>query len=161
MTADDALITPALRALIGREEPPAVFEIEREPIRRWAEAVGDPNPLFHDEAYARRRGYRSLVAPVGFLANYWYPVKGEYRTRLVRNPPFRFALNGGNEIEFLEPVVAGDTITATSKVVDLFVRQGRPGIGRMFFEVNETVFVNQHGRTVARAHKTAIWYEGK
>ena len=37
------------RTLIGRESKPVVHEVEKGAIRRFAEALGDPNPLYQDE----------------------------------------------------------------------------------------------------------------
>ena len=36
-------------------------------IRHWCETVEDGNPLYLDEAYARSRGFRGLVAQPGML----------------------------------------------------------------------------------------------
>jgi len=45
------------RELVGVESEPQVWEVEKGHIRRHAEAVGDPNPLWRDEAYARKTRY--------------------------------------------------------------------------------------------------------
>ena len=51
-------------------------------------------------------------------------------------------------------------MTATSKLVDLFERQGRPGIGRMLFQVVETTYQNQEDEVVVKTRQTSISYEG-
>ena len=50
------------RSLIGRESEPVVHDVERTAIRRFADALGDPNPLYQDEAGAKSAGYPALVA---------------------------------------------------------------------------------------------------
>jgi len=152
--SQDSVITDEMRAVIGVESEPSVYEIEKEPIRRWAEAIGDPNPLYHDEEYAKKRGYRSLVAPPAFVAQYSYPVKAGGRPRF--SSPFTRNLNGGNEYEFFKPVQAGDVITATTKVVDIYEREGR--LGKMLFVISETTYKNQDGEIVAKARNTGISY---
>ncbi|MCK4697857.1 MAG: MaoC family dehydratase N-terminal domain-containing protein, partial [Dehalococcoidia bacterium] len=97
--AQDSVITDEMRNLVGVESEPSVYQIEREPIRRWAEAIGDTNPLYHDEAYAKKKGHRGLVAPPAFITQYDFPIKvgksaGRVKSPLTRN------LNGGNEYEF-------------------------------------------------------------
>ena len=153
--AEDSVITDEMKSMIGVESEPSVFEIEKEPIRRWAEAIGDLNPLYHDEEYAKKKGYRSIIAPPGFIAQYAYPVKvGQARVRF--SSPFTRMLNGGNEYEFFEPIQAGDVLTATSKLAELFERDGR--LGKMLFIINETSFKNQNGEVVAKARGTGISY---
>jgi acyl dehydratase len=151
----DSIITPEMRSRIGVESAPTVYEIEKEPIRRWADAIGDPNPLYHDEAYAKQQGFTSLVAPPGFIAQYAFPVK-------VGGPPPRIAsplarnLNGGNEYEFFSPVQAGDVLSVTGKLVDLQERSGR--MGTMLIQVVEMTYKNQRGEIVAKARFTGISY---
>ena len=158
-----SIITDTMRDLIGIESEPSIYEIEKAPIRRWAEAIEDPNPLYHDEAYARNCGFEAIIAPPAFLGNYAYPIKGTgVPPYFILSPesPFSKNLAGGNEYEFFEPVQAGDTITAISKLVDLFERQGRPGIGRMLFQIIETTYRNQKDEVVVRTRRTDILYEG-
>ena len=153
--AEESVITDEMRSVVGVESPPSVFEIEREPIRRWAEAIGDSNPLYRDEEYARKKGYRSIIAPPGFVAQYAFPVKSGGTRRAFKNP-FTRNLNGGNEFEFFKPVQAGDIITSTGKLTEIFERKGR--LGTMLFVIYETTYKNQDGDVVARQRTTGISY---
>lgn len=148
------VITDEMRSLLGVESEPSVYEIEKEPIRRWAEAIGNLNPLYHDEEYARSKGYRSLLAPPAFIGNYDFPIKASRRRSLgdisTRN------LNGGNEYEFFKPAQAGDVLMATSKLVQLYEREGR--LGKMIFMVYEDTYKNQENELVAKARWTGIAY---
>jgi len=153
---EDSIITDEMKAAIGVDSEPSVYEIEAEPIRRWAEAIGDSNPLYHDEAYAKSKGFRSLIAPPGFIANYAFPVKSGGGGRRSFRSPFARMLNGGNEYEFFKPIQAGDTITATSNIADLREREGR--LGKMLFIISETTYKNQDGEIVAKARGTGISY---
>ena len=56
------------KSLIGRESEPVVHDVEKGAIRRFAEALGDPNPIYVDEEAARAAGYPALVAPPTFAA---------------------------------------------------------------------------------------------
>ena len=150
----DSIITEEMRSRIGVESAPSVFEIEKEPIRRWADAIGDPNPLYHDEAYAKQQGFSSLVAPPGFIAQYAFPVKVGSAPRIAS--PLTRNLNGGNEYEFFKPVEAGDVLSVTGKLVDLQERSGR--MGKMLIQVVEMTYKNQRGEMVAKARLTGISY---
>ncbi len=153
--AGDSVITDEMKAAVGVESEPSVYEIERSSIRRWAESIGDTNPLYRDEEYAKSKGYRSLVAPPGFVAQYAFPVKYGGGPRGFRSP-FSRNLNGGNEYEFFKSVQAGDTITSTSKLVELRERDGR--MGKMLISISETTYKNQDGEIVAKARGTGISY---
>ena len=154
---EESIITDEMRQAINIEGEASVYEIEKEPIRRWAEAIGDTNPLYHDEAYAKSRGFRSLVAPPGFMGQYAFAVK-RGKPAPMPQPKRRFTtrLNGGSEYEFFKPIQAGDVITSTSKVVDLFERKGR--LGPMMFTVRETTYKNQDGEIVLKTRGTDIAY---
>ncbi len=155
----DSVITDEMRSMIGVESEPSIFEIEKGAIRRWVEAIGDPNPLYHDEEYAKKTKYAGIIAPPGFLYNYAYPVKVGKPAPHVKSPFWR-GLDGGEEYEFFKPVRAGEVVTATAKLVDLYERQGRLGIGKMLFQVEEITHRNQSGEVLAKTRKTNIFYEG-
>lgn len=151
----DSIITAEMKSRVGVESAPSFYEIEKEPIRRWAEAIGDPNPLYHDEAYAKQQGFDSLVAPPGFVAQYAFPVKVGGSAPRIASPLTR-NLNGGNEYEFFKPVQAGDVLSVTGKLVDLQERSGR--MGKMLIQVVEMTYKNQRGEVVAKARLTGISY---
>ncbi len=153
--ADESVITDEMRQAVGVESEPSVFEIEKAAIRRWAEAIGDPNPLYHDEEHAKKCGYDSIIAPPGFIAQYAFPVKSG-RPSIRISGSFSRNLNGGNEYEFFGTIQAGDVITATNKLTDLYEKKGR--LGMMLFRISETTFTNQKGEIVAKARGTGISY---
>ena len=59
---------PLNKALIGKEYPASAhYEVGREKIRDFATAIGDFNPIYHDEAAAKAAGYDDIIAPPTFL----------------------------------------------------------------------------------------------
>jgi len=111
------------RSLIGRESEPVVHEVEKGAIRRFAEALGDPNPIYVDEAAARAAGYPSLVAPPTFPV----ALTTNERFRHSLDLGTRSILHGEQQFEYARPVVAGDRITVRSKVADVQERAGASG----------------------------------
>ena len=169
----ESVITDEMRSWIGKELESYTVEIEKEPIRRWAEAIGDPNPIFHDQEYAKKTRHGGLIAPPGMISNYGFALEG-HTTRMGGSRgapagggrrtfamPFKLILNGGNDVEYVRPVKAGDVLRATNRIADLSERQGRPGIGRMLMYTTETVFMDARGQVVAKARNNLIYYEGK
>jgi hypothetical protein len=57
---------------------------------------------------------------------------------------------------FNHAVRAGDRITVTRKITDLFEKSGR--LGTMLFKVTAISYVNQLGQTVATQTTTTITY---
>ena len=127
-----------LRARIGKPAPPAEATVEAGHLRRFVEAIGDPNPRWKSEA------------PPTFLVAL-VPVSMHLEEAEDYGKGW---LNGGNRFELMEPVKVGDRITATGKVADVYEKTG--GSGSLLFIIFETEYVNQHGRTVAKLRGTAI-----
>jgi len=151
-----SVITDEMRKAIGVESEPTTVLIEKEPIRRFAEAIGDPNPLYNDEEYAKKLGYRSIIAPPGYHPQYSYPIKRGRREGPRFRMPFTRNLNGGNEYEFFQPIQAGDVLNITNRLGDIYERDGR--MGKMLFTISETVFRNQKNEVVLIMRGTGISY---
>jgi acyl dehydratase len=109
--------------LIGRESEPTVVEIEKGAIRRFAEALGDPNPLAVDEAAARAAGYAGLVAPPTFAVTLGWSDRFRHSLDLGT----RAVLHGEQAFEYARPLVSGDRLTLRSRVLDVQERVGASG----------------------------------
>ncbi|MFQ5925523.1 MAG: MaoC family dehydratase N-terminal domain-containing protein [Dehalococcoidia bacterium] len=151
-------LTDELKASIGTIIEPVIMEIERGAIRRYAAAIDDPDPLFHDVEYARSSRYGEMICPPGFFG---WPIKGaELIEELGSLAPalaragFPRILDGGVDFEFYLPVRAGDILTSYGKIADIRERTGRTGT--MIFSVFETTFINQNGDLVAKRRATII-----
>ena len=150
MTGGSA-ITQAMRDAVGRESALVVNHVEKGAIARFAEAIGDSNPLYTDEIAARRSRFGGIIAPPTFLRS----MKGT-ALDLESEMPFDRRLDGGSEWEYHEPVRPGDRITVTSKLADIFEREGR--LGRMVFLIREIRYTNQLDQLVAVQRSTLIYY---
>lgn len=111
------------KSLIGRESEPVVHEVEKGMIRRFAEALGDPNPIYVDEEAARAAGFPGLVAPTTFPAV--LAVNDRFRHSLDLGT--RSLLLGEQQIEYGRPIVAGDRITVRSRVAEVQEKAGPSG----------------------------------
>ncbi len=162
MTQAQSVITDEMRAAIGVEGDPATLEVEKTNCRMFARAVGHTDPIFFDEAAAKERGYRSIVAPPGFLGSVVFsPGKaspfGEAGTSRGFAIPYKRVLNGGTDYEYDEPVCAGDVLKARTKVVDVSERTG--SIGPMLIVRRQTTYRRvSDGKVVARMFGASIHY---
>ena len=58
---------PLNRQYVGRRFPPSrPYEVGREKIREFADAIGDPNPAYRDREAARALGHPDVIAPPTF-----------------------------------------------------------------------------------------------
>lgn len=140
------------RRFIGQESPPEYLDVEKGHVRAFAEAIGDPNPLWSDEIAARESRFGGIVAPPTFLR----AARTQRLEDLPPDFPFKRLLDGGSEWEYFEPVRVGDRITAVNRIVDIFSRNG--SIGAMIFVVTETSYRNQLGQLTATQKNTSIRY---
>jgi acyl dehydratase len=131
---------------------PVTAEIEKGHIRRFAEAIGDRNPLWTDEVAARKSRYGGIIAPPTFLRT--LPLG---RPDATLDLPGSRLLDGGSEWEYFVPVRPGDRVTATRRIVDLTER--RSGAGLLVFVVALATYVNQLGEVVATQRTTSIRQE--
>ena len=160
--ATQSLITDEMRAEIGAESPPWTLEVDKTMIRLFARAVGHADPVYYDEAEAKKAGYRSLPTPPGYLGTPIFNPKSAGGGPMGRNRgaqpsrPLNRVLNGGTVIEQIEDICAGDTLTATSHVASYEERQG--SIGDMLITTNKTVYKNEAGTVVAISTGTGIRY---
>jgi acyl dehydratase len=147
-----------IKKLIGTSGQIQLYEVEKGAIRRFADAVDDPNPLYYDEEYAKNSKYGSIIAPPGFFG---WPLKQTRNSPLAINIPLELesafaqagyplslVLDGGMEYEFFLPVHVGDVLSATTTVRSLRERSSENGTIIVAFL--DTTYHNQHGALVAK-----------
>lgn len=106
---------------IGERSEPRVHEIEKGAIRRFAEALGETDPVYFDLEEAERQGYSGLLAPPTFPFT------------LRRNPipglrmPRAGVIHGEQEFTYGRPICSGDVISVVSWLEDVKVREGSRG----------------------------------
>jgi acyl dehydratase len=135
---------------VGKEWPPASFEVEAERIRRYASAVGEEGQVYHDAEAAKDAGFRDLVAPPMFCVVYSAPALGPAIVDPEVGINLPTMVHGGQEFEWGEPVCAGDVITTTATCKEIYEQDGRG------FYVFESVSLNQDGQETVRGTWTDI-----
>ena len=152
MSTAPSFLTEDMRQLaIGQESEPRTLEVEKGAIIKFAEAIGDDNPLYNNEAVARGTRYGGLIAPPTFLRS-----AVAARPDLPFDVPFDRVLDGGSDWEYFEPVRPGDIITAVSRIEDINERNG--SIGLMLIQTIVIAYTNQFGQVVATQTNTSIRY---
>lgn len=132
-------------------------ELGRASIRYFAQAVGDHNPLYTDDAYARQHGHDGVIAPPtlifetnqytnlprdadGFAGHSWHlDVPG---AQLVR---------GGNAYTYHQPVRPSDVVTAAWRVAKVEEKAG------MTFVTSTATYSNQHGQALGGNEELLVY----
>jgi acyl dehydratase len=135
---------------IGKEWPGTTYQVGREKIREYANALGIDNPVHFDVEAARAAGFRDVVAPPMFAVVYSGPAMGPVMFDPEVGMNFAAMVHGGQVFEWGEPACSGDEITTTPKCLEIYEKDGKG------FYVFESVSVNQNGDQVVRAVWTNI-----
>ncbi len=151
MTIDSGKIKE-LESRVGVEEKPLVYEIEKGMIKRFARAIGDPNPLWQNEEYGVKAGYGGIIASLNFVLTLGF---GKILQDLISDPEIT-VLHGSTELENYKEIRPGDVITVTNKIRNIRERQG--STGKMLFVTIEMVYKNQKKELVAECRQMTIIY---
>jgi hypothetical protein len=135
-------------AALGATGTPFTMPIERGKIREFALATASTNPAYLEDA--------APVMPPTFLttAAFWQDGDAD-PWRAVAMDQSR-GLHAEQEYVFHGPPPhAGDVLTGTSRIAEIYQKQGRRG-GTLTFAVMVTEFRDPSGRLVAEARLTGV-----
>lgn len=131
----------------------------RETMLKFTGGIGDINPLYNDEEYAKTTRYGRLVAhPAWFYTAVNLPMQG---LRGVHG------FHAGDEWEWYKPVLAGDEVDGENVLVDVQEKKSEFA-GRAIYEFHDRKVWNQRGEAIAkvrgwiiRAERRAAREKGK
>lgn len=146
------LLTDEIRAAIGTTETVGPIEISRREIVKYSVATEQRLDRF----------CRGDEAPPMFLFGAIRPIltAGELQPDglaadpLLPDLPLRRVMAGGTKMRYHRPVRAGDVLTATRTLTDLFEKQGRSG--PLIFAVFELRVETEAGEAIAEEVQTRI-----
>jgi acyl dehydratase len=134
--------------LVGVRSQPAINWIERGAVRRFAEAIGDPNPLYIDEAAAKRSRHGGLIAPPTFAITLDYGrIEGLYL-------PTEGLLHGEQRISATRPLRVDEVIMGQDVFEQYYEKQG--GRGLLTFLVFNQTGTAENGDVVLTMRKVLI-----
>lgn len=148
------------RNLIGLERQ-RDYVVTKKDIRRFAQAIGDPNPLYYDEAYAKTTRFKTIVAPPLFCQAFAFSDVPPEQLPPDGSPveadvplPAKKLVGGGSVFEHHIRIKPGDRIVVKARIKDIYTKQGKNG--RLYFIVHETAFYNQNDELAAKEVTTFI-----
>jgi acyl dehydratase len=109
---------PLNRDLIGRTYDSAgSFEVSREHIKRFAQAIGDDNPAYTDVEAAKALGHPDVIAPPTFLTTVGMSLAGGGP---ISDPElglnYALVVHGEQRFVHHRPVRPGDVLTAKTTI---------------------------------------------
>jgi acyl dehydratase len=105
------------QSFVGRSYPPtSPYEVGREKIREFAEAIGDPHPAYTDRSAAAELGHPDVIAPPTFV----FAVTFRAARQVVEDPKlgldYSRVVHGDQRFAYNRPVRAGDRLSVVSTI---------------------------------------------
>jgi acyl dehydratase len=105
---------------VGRTYPASEpYEVSRVKIAEFADAIGDPSPVYRDPAAARAAGHPDVIAPPTFAIVISMAASG----RAVADPDlginYAMVVHGEQQFQYSRPFRPGDLVTAQSTITSI------------------------------------------
>jgi len=116
---------PLDQSFIGRVYPPTEpYEVGREKIREFADAVGDANPAYHDPDAAKALGHPDVIAPPTFAI----VLTSRAAQQVIMDPElgvdYSRVVHGEQRFVHVRPIHAGDALTVVVSVENVRAAAG-------------------------------------
>lgn len=117
-------------------------------VSHFVDGIGDSNPLYRDESYAKNTVYKRLIAPPSWL----YTVSITWIPQGLRGV---HAFHSGNDWSFYHPIFEGDQITPELTFTSFDEKQSKfaERIVIVHYDVN---YFNQNNQLVANAKAWSV-----
>ncbi|MDA8124977.1 MAG: MaoC family dehydratase N-terminal domain-containing protein [Deltaproteobacteria bacterium] len=116
-------------------------------IRHFADAIGDPNPIWRDPSYAAGTRWGGIIAPPLYESCISFGSSFGGRLRV----PGVARLAAGNKHEYFKPIRPGDTFTIYDKYMGFEEKEAPGKAYRLFIENVPRYFINQREEIAAVA----------
>jgi acyl dehydratase len=142
---------PVNREYLGRTFPAAEpYEISRVKIAEFADAIGDPNPLYRDKAAAQAAGYADVIAPPTFAIVISMAAAAQAVTDPGLGLNYAMVVHGEQRFEYSRQLMAGDVVVAQPTISDI------RDAGRNTAMTTRTEIRTVGGEHVCTAHSTLV-----
>ena len=135
----------------GRSYPVSdPYEVSRVKIAEFADAIGDPSPLYRNPAAARAAGHPDVIAPPTFAIVLSMASSGDALADPGLGLNYAMVVHGEQRFEYARPLMAGDVITAQATM------SGIRDAGRNVMLSTTTELSTADGEHVCTAHSTLV-----
>ena len=133
---------------IGHRSEAVSNAVEKGAVKKFAEAIGDPNPLYVNEEAAKASRYGCLLAPPTF------PRTFEYGEVEGIGPPGQGLIHGEHRIRYERPLFVREEVLCYAKVENYYEKEGREGT--LGFLISERIGESPEGERIFTMVDTAI-----
>ncbi|WP_424891438.1 FAS1-like dehydratase domain-containing protein [Streptomyces sp. XH2] len=139
------------QSFVGRTYPATEpYEVGREKIREFAEAIGDTNPAYTDPEAAKALGHPDVIAPPTFVFSVTYRAAGAVVDDPQLGLDYSRVVHGDQKFAYARPVRAGDRLTVVSTIESI-----KSLAGNDVLSIRGDV-QDEHGEHVVTAHTTLV-----
>lgn len=115
---------------IGSRMAPFTTRVDRDRVRRFALAIGDDDPVFHDLAVARAAGHPDVPLPPTLLFGIELERPGSDELLKKLGLTVDRVMHAEQRFTYHAPVYAGEELTFATVVADIYTRVGRTFIAQ-------------------------------
>jgi acyl dehydratase len=138
-------------SLVGRTYPPTEpYEVSREKIREFAEAINDPNPVYSSRAAAQQIGHPDVIAPPTFAI----VVTSRAARQIVEDPDlgidYSRVVHGEQRFVHARPIHAGELLQVVVSVEGIRAAAGNDLV------TSKAVVSTVEGELVCTAYSTLV-----
>ncbi len=133
---------------VGQRSTPQINRVEPEAVRKYAEAIGDPNPVYLDEEAASNSPYGRLIAPPTFPVTFGY---GKIEGLKL---PGKGLIHGSETFDYERPLFVGEEVSCYTIFKDFNERKGKNGT--LSFLVFERVGEDSGGNRIFTTNEIFI-----
>lgn len=133
---------------VGQRSTTQTNRVEPEAIRKYAEAIGDPNPIYLDKEAASNSPYGRLIAPPTFPVTFGY---GKIEGLKL---PGKGLIHGSETLDYERPLFVGEDVSCYTVFKNFNERTGKNGT--LSFLVFERVGEDSEGNRIFTANETFI-----
>ncbi|HEX8100172.1 MAG TPA: MaoC family dehydratase N-terminal domain-containing protein [Actinomycetota bacterium] len=141
---------PLNQALKGKEYQEVSFAVERDRVVQFADAIGDPNPVFREPEAAKAAGFGEQVAPPTFVTVMQILTSGQVVLDQELGLNYALVVHAEQEYEWHRPVRVGDVLSAVPRIADIYAK------GPNEFLVIEADIKDASGESVVLARTTLL-----
>ncbi|MBN8193180.1 MaoC family dehydratase N-terminal domain-containing protein [Bacillus sp. NTK074B] len=109
------------QSYIGKRSTPVNNTVEKGAVKKFAEAIGDPHPIYVEEDAGRRSRYGGNIAPPTF------PRVFDYGTVKGFHLPNVGLIHGEQSFHFERPLKVGESIQCYTEIKDYYERNSSSG----------------------------------
>ncbi|GKV65218.1 MULTISPECIES: MaoC family dehydratase N-terminal domain-containing protein [unclassified Sporosarcina] len=108
-----------LGSFIGKKSEKVKNIIERGAVKKFAEAIGDPSPIYIDEQVGKSSPYKQNLAPPTFPATF---DRGS-----IPGLPSKGLLHGEQIYQYTRPLLVGEEVFCWNEVKNYYEKEGKSG----------------------------------